>query len=49
MLSARFYQMKEKSLRSRQNDPNLTPQEIIETIEEAKRIQTILKDLDQRF
>lgn len=49
MLSARFYQMKEKSLRSRQNDPNLTGQEIIETIEEAKRIQSILKDLDQRF
>jgi len=49
MLSARFYQMKEKSLRSRQNDPNLTPKEIIDTIEEAKRIQSILKHLDQRF
>jgi len=49
MLSARFYQMKEKSLRSRQNDPNLSPQEIIDTVQEAKRIQTILKELDQRF
>ncbi len=49
MLSARFYQMKEKSLRSRQNDPNLSAQEIIDTLEEAKRIQTILKALDQRF
>lgn len=49
MLSARFYQMKEKSLRSRQNDPNLSPQEIIDTLQEAKRIQSILKELDQRF
>jgi len=46
MLSAKFYQMKEKSLRSRQNDPNLTPQEIIDTVQEAKRIQDILKSLD---
>ena len=49
MLSAKFYQTKEKSLRSRQNDPNLSAQEIIDTVKEAKRIQAILKELDQRF
>ena len=49
MLSARFYQMKEKALRSLLNDPNLSPQEILKSVEEVKRLQSILKDLDQRF
>ena len=49
MLSANFYQMKEKSLRSRLNDPNLSSAQIFEAIEEGKRLQVILKELDQRF
>lgn len=49
MLSARFYQIKEKALRTRLNDPSLTPEEILEAFEEVKRLQSILKALDQRF
>lgn len=49
MLSARFYQTKEKALRTRLNDPSLTPEEILEAFEEVKRLQSILKALDQRF
>jgi DNA primase len=49
MLYARFYQIKEKSLRTRLNDPSLTPEEILEAFEEVKRLQSILKALDQRF
>jgi DNA primase len=49
MLSARFYQIKEKALRTRLNDPSLTPDEILEAFEEVKRLQSILKALDQRF
>jgi len=49
MLSARFYQTKEKALRTRLNDPSLTPDEILEAFEEVKRLQSILKALDQRF
>ncbi|HAE18459.1 MAG TPA: DNA primase [Verrucomicrobiales bacterium] len=49
MLSARFYQIKEKALRTRLNDPGLTQEEILDAFEEAKRLQSILKELDQRF
>ncbi|MDB4616305.1 hypothetical protein OAE33_02795, partial [Akkermansiaceae bacterium] len=49
MLSARFYQINEKALRTRLNDPSLTPDEILEAFEEVKRLQSILKALDQRF
>ncbi|MCX8238944.1 MAG: DNA primase [Akkermansiaceae bacterium] len=49
MLSARFYQTKEKALRSLLNDPNLSSAEILTAFEEVKRLQSILKDLDQRF
>lgn len=49
MLSARFYQIKEKALRTRLNDPNLTSEQIFEAFEEVKRLQLILKELDQRF
>lgn len=49
MLSARYYQMKEKALRSLLNDPNLSSEEILKSFEEVKRLQAILKDLDQRF
>ncbi len=49
MLSARHYQMKEKALRSHLNDPNLTPEEIMKAFEEVKQLQTILKEIDQRF
>ena len=48
MLSARFYQIKEKALRTRLNDPGLTQEEILDAFEEAKRLQSILKELDQR-
>lgn len=49
MLSARFYQIKEKALRTRLNDPGLTQEQILDAFEEAKRLQSILKELDQRF
>ena len=49
MLSARFYQVKEKALRTRLNDPSLTSEQILEAFEEVKRLQSILKALDQRF
>ena len=49
MLSARFYQITEKALRTRLNDPGLTQEEILDAFEEAKRLQSILKELDQRF
>lgn len=49
MLSARHYQMKEKALRSHLNDPNLTPDEIMKAFEEVKKLQVILKEIDQRF
>ena len=49
MLSARFYQTKEKALRARLNDTKLSSSEIMEAIEEVKRLQLILKELDQRF
>ncbi|MDG2400073.1 MAG: DNA primase [Akkermansiaceae bacterium] len=49
MLSARFYQVKEKALRTRLNDPGLTSEQILEAFEEVKRLQSILKALDQRF
>lgn len=49
MLSARFYQVKEKALRTRLNDPGLTSDQILEAFEEVKRLQSILKELDQRF
>ena len=49
MLSARYYQIKEKALRTRLNDPSLTSEQILESFEEVKRLQSILKELDQRF
>ena len=49
MLSAKFYQMKEKALRSQLNDTNLSSEQILEAFNEVKRLQSILKDLDQRF
>lgn len=49
MLTARYYQMKEKSLRAQLNDPNLDQAQIMATFEEVKRLQDILKELDQRF
>lgn len=49
MLSARYYQMKEKALRSHLNDPNLTPAEIMQACEEVKQLQSILKQINQRF
>lgn len=49
MLSARYYQMQEKALRSRLNDPALGTKETLEAIEEIKRLQIILKNLANRF
>lgn len=49
MLSARFYQMKEKALRSRLNDPTIGPEETLEAVAEAQRLRSILKDLRERF
>ena len=49
MLTARYYQMKEKSLRAQLNDPSLDQAQIMATFEEVKRLQNILKELDQRF
>ena len=49
LMLAKYYQSQERALRSRQNTPGLSPAEIFETIEEAKRLQQILKQLDQRF
>lgn len=49
MLSARHFQMKEKALRSHLNDPNLTQEEIMKAFEEVKQLQSILKEIDQRF
>ena len=49
MLSARFYQMKEKALRSQLNNPSLSSDEILEAFEEVKRLQFILKELRERF
>ncbi len=49
MLSARHYQMKEKALRSHLNDPSLGPEETLLAFEEVKRLQSILKELRERF
>jgi len=49
MLSARHYQMKEKALRSHLNDPSLSPEETLRAFEEVKHLQSILKELRERF
>ncbi|MGC6464191.1 MAG: DNA primase [Akkermansiaceae bacterium] len=49
LLMAKYYQSKESALRAKLNDPSLSPTEIMETMEEAKQLQEILKQLDQRF
>ena len=49
MLSANFYQMKEKSMRSRLNDPSLGPSEMLEITAEIQRLQPILRELRERF
>ncbi|YCM45869.1 DNA primase [Verrucomicrobiaceae bacterium 227] len=49
LVLAKYYQGQESALRSKLNDPNLSSAEIFESLEEAKRLQTILKQLDQRF
>lgn len=48
-LLAKFYQREEGALRAKLNDPNLTSPEIMETLQEVKRLQDLLKHLDQRF
>jgi len=49
LILAKYYQSQESALRSKLNDPSLSSAEIFESLEEAKRLQTILKQLDQRF
>jgi DNA primase len=49
MLFARFYQKKEKALRARLNDPNISPEEMLEAVAEAKRLRLVLKELRERF
>jgi DNA primase len=49
LLLAKYYQGQESALRSKLNDPSLSSAEIFESLEEAKRLQLILKQLDQRF
>lgn len=49
LIMARYYQSKESALRAKLNDPSLTSAEIMESLEEAKQLQEILKQLDQRF
>ncbi len=49
IMLAKYYQNKEKFLRSKLNDTTLSTEEMFATIEEVKRLQLILRDLPQRF
>ena len=49
LMMAKYYQNQESALRAKLNDPSLTKDEIMSTMEEAKQLQEILKQLDQRF
>lgn len=49
LILANYYQGQERALRSKLNDTSLSSEEIFESLEEAKRLQLILKQLDQRF
>jgi len=49
LILAKYYQGQESALRSKLNDSSLSSAEIFESLEEAKRLQLILKQLNQRF
>lgn len=49
MLVSTHFQNKEASIRSRLREPNLGPEEMVALMNQAKELQNILKNLQQRF
>jgi len=49
MLVSTHFQKKEAAIRAQLRQPNLEPQQMVALMNEAKELQTILKNLQQRF
>ena len=49
MLVSTHFQNKEASIRARLREPNLGPEEMVALMNQAKELQDILKNLQQRF